>query len=117
MKRILLTIALLASSPGFASGSPDVAVYRAYLANPNTRLHDVFEGYTNGVVHGLMMANFSLENAHSTRLFCPPSKLPMNAGIAFNLVEPYIAKTKAPDNIPFAGVVLLAFQDAFPCNK
>ncbi len=79
-----------------------------------------FIAYLDGTVNGLTWANASLQYRDLPLLYCQPPKLTINADNVIELLDGYLERNRelvGRLGDPALGMVMiLAPQDAFPCN-
>lgn len=69
-----------------------------------------------GYTEGFMWTNSYLEKVRKEApLFCPPTKLPLDAELAASILERYVRDQPKAAKDPVGLTLLLAFQRTFPC--
>jgi hypothetical protein len=101
-----------------AQGTLTYGGYKTLLQSGQGAPPDTLQVYMNGIVMGLNFANAQLSHFHQPELFCVPGKLGVGAQLGFSVLSGFVEshKNAVSDEDDLAMLVLLAFDDTFPCD-
>lgn len=85
------------------------------------RESDQFKAYLDGVGNGWLWANARLDAKKQPRLFCVPTNLFLRAenyiGLADSKIKSARAQGELNDRYPIELIILMALEEAYPCQK
>ena len=116
MRSIFFTLCLLSVNPAWASDFG--TILERYESNPSTQEGLVYLSYIRGMKDGFLWSS-TLTRANfgeQIRNYCFPENLVMTTDNLVQIGKDYLAENPAAYSDHFGLRMVMALEDAFPCN-
>jgi hypothetical protein len=73
--------------------------------------------YIIGIEDGLSWANAELSNRRGINLYCPPGGIALTPDQTIDIMRRFVRAHSGATSDPIGAILLLAFEELFPCRR